>query len=55
MKRRNEPTRILWDSYKAAFICEKCGRLIYYNFGFDHCPYCGRYVTHTDKRGVAYG
>lgn len=53
MRRTNmkKTTRILWSKAYGVFICEKCNSLIHYNFGFDQCPYCGRTVTHTDKRG----
>ena len=47
-----ETTRILWSERCEAFVCEKCGKLIHYNFGFDDCPYCGRRVIHTDERGI---
>ncbi len=44
-------TRILWNPDYETYICEKCGKVIQYNFGYRHCPYCGRRVIHTDKRG----
>lgn len=47
-----ETTKILWDRNYEEYICEKCRMVIHYNFGYKHCPYCGRRVIRTDERGV---
>jgi DNA-directed RNA polymerase subunit RPC12/RpoP len=47
-----ETTRILWSPEYEAFLCEKCGRAMEYNFSFRHCPYCGRKVLTNERRGT---
>jgi hypothetical protein len=45
-------TKILWNRDYEAYICEKCGAVIQYNFGYRYCPYCRCKVIHTDERGL---
>ena len=58
MKRRPknvETTTIVWNSDYEFFQCTKCKNVMHYNLGFVNCPYCGRMVTKSDKRGVSIG
>ena len=50
--RRAGETRFVWSDVYEEYQCEKCGKLIHYNFGFELCPYCGRKVAQTDERRV---
>ena len=53
MRRRpksRETTRIIWDCVYEEYKCEKCEKLIFYNFGFSVCPYCARQITQTQER-----
>jgi len=47
---RREPTRIVWSDKYECYLCEKCGAVIQYNFGFKVCPYCARSIAKTDER-----
>ena len=52
-KKKVEPvgqTRIVWSDAEGELVCERCGKIIQYNFGFRVCPYCGAKVIETQAR-----
>lgn len=49
-ERKGEPTRIVWDARAEALVCEACGAVLQWNFGFRRCPYCGRKVVWAEER-----
>lgn len=46
----NGETRIVWNEREEELMCEKCGKLILWNFGFKLCPYCRARVTVAEAR-----
>ena len=52
-KKKVEPvgqTRIVWSDAYGELVCERCGKIIQWNFGFRTCPYCGAKVIETQAR-----
>lgn len=45
-----ETTRLVWEPVFEELMCEKCGMILYYNFGFRWCPYCKRTITVIEPR-----
>lgn len=50
--KRTDTTRILWSASLGVFVCERCGMILHYDFGFTACPYCGRQAIHKDECGL---
>ena len=46
----NGETRFVWNAEAEELACEKCGKLILWNFGFRKCPYCRARVTGIEAR-----
>ncbi len=58
MKRReqsNETTRLVWEPVAEELMCERCRKIIFWNFGFRRCPYCHRRITETQPRRIGTG
>lgn len=51
--KRTDGTRIIWSALLGVFVCERCGLILHYDFGFTACPYCGRQAVHKDERGLS--
>lgn len=52
MKResKRDTTRLVWEPVFEELMCEKCGAILYWNFGFRRCPYCGRDIESAEER-----
>lgn len=44
-----ETTRITWKPDLEIYQCEKCGKIMHYNFGFRYCPYCRRRIVRRSE------
>ena len=47
---RPEPTRLVWDVEAEEMMCEGCGSLLMWDFGFETCPYCHRPFSEKEAR-----
>ena len=39
-----ETTRIVWNHVYEEYQCERCRAVLFYDFAFRVCPYCGRRI-----------
>ena len=44
-----ETTRITWNPDLEIYQCEKCGKIMHYDFGFRYCPYCRRRIARRSE------
>ena len=53
--RRVEKTRLVWSPEAEELVCEGCGSMIRWNFGFKRCPYCRREIVSAAQRRARTG
>ena len=53
--RRVEKTRLVWSPGAEELVCEGCGSVIRWNFGFKWCPYCHREIVSVAERRARSG
>ena len=49
-RKGDETTELVWEPVFDELMCKECRSILYWNFGFERCPYCRRKIVFVDQR-----
>lgn len=49
-RKGEETTELVWEPVFEELMCRECHSILYWNFGFERCPYCHRKIVYVDQR-----